>query len=617
MSSTNVGAQRLLLKFKQEATTSIFNQYLRNIIKPGIYKGLTLTNPSGNNITISSGKMWINAPFTTDNVALSITFESAITGEVLTSSKPLIYFRFEWQNVTANYAELVLGDNTDYSTDVGLGLSPVIVGEGIFSGPTLTGFSYARRTRGTIDADNSFALSTDQDPSEAWHVSNYKYDIENYRQIKKEYEKVRNNTGGAIPAFKVVKIVDDYSTDEVPAVSLVTSAEDDTPIGVTGASFSDATTGFIVRRGRLVITGLDGAAGVKGSPVYCDDSGNITLTQTLRPIGFLLDTINPAPVYLDIGSGSGGGSGNGQAVLLQISQAHTFVVGNPIYLDSSGVWQLAQADSNISLGRGIVSNVINANNFEVTITGKIELTTGEWDAITGLTGGLVPGTEYYTSDANAGELVDYIPNYANPVLVALSSTVAIVQFGFVGAESGAGNTVLHKQFTGDATTTDFVLDAAPTSDQFCFVFVGGSYQDPSKYSLSGSTITISPAPLDGTEINVMSIIATIFNTDISQYVQRTTLTLANDAQVILNSAGTVFPTVANGMYEVWDQSDPNTYVLLSFKQNATPVVTLRDYSSDVDSIDVDGFLCIYISGSDVILKNRLGSSKTFVIHRSI
>ena len=56
-----------------------------------------------------------------------------------------------------------------------------------------------------------------------------------------------------------------------------------------------------------------------------------------------------------------------------------------------------------------------------------------------------------------------------------------------------------KRFSGDASTTGFTLDVAPTSTLDIEVFVENVRQDPnSAYSLSGTTLTFAAAPPSGT-----------------------------------------------------------------------------------------------------------------------
>jgi hypothetical protein len=41
------------------------------------------------------------------------------------------------------------------------------------------------------------------------------------------------------------------------------------------------------------------------------------------------------------------------------------------------------------------------------------------------------------------------------------------------------------------------------------------------------------------------------------------------------------------------------------------VITMRESTTNVSDLDVDTFVCIYDGGSNIQIKNRLGSTKTF------
>lgn len=122
---------------------------------------------------------------------------------------------------------------------------------------------------------------------------------------------------------------------------------------------------------------------------------------------------------------------------IKTTQVVPLDVGCPVYFDGS-VWQKAKADNVNTLASGVVRSV-NGNDYEIMFGGKLVLTSGQWDIVTGGSGGLTPGTAYYVSETTAGQLVASAPSIASAVLFSLSATDAIVQFRFVGAESGAGN----------------------------------------------------------------------------------------------------------------------------------------------------------------------------------
>jgi hypothetical protein len=57
---------------------------------------------------------------------------------------------------------------------------------------------------------------------------------------------------------------------------------------------------------------------------------------------------------------------------------------------------------------------------------------------------------------------------------------------------------LTDQFSGNGSTTAFTLSAAPATTSSILVAISGVLQDPSTYSVSGTTLTFSPAPPTGT-----------------------------------------------------------------------------------------------------------------------
>jgi hypothetical protein len=57
---------------------------------------------------------------------------------------------------------------------------------------------------------------------------------------------------------------------------------------------------------------------------------------------------------------------------------------------------------------------------------------------------------------------------------------------------------LTDQFSGNGSSTAFTLSAAPATTSSILVAISGVLQDPSTYSVSGTTLTFSPAPPTGT-----------------------------------------------------------------------------------------------------------------------
>jgi len=109
--------------------------------------------------------------------------------------------------------------------------------------------------------------------------------------------------------------------------------------------------------------------------------------------------------------------------------ASPIVIGSPVYVDTNDSVDLAQADASgtvqlIGLVRAV--SIAAAASGEIQTDGVLVATTGQWDAVTGETGGLVAGTVYYLSKDTAGELVLAAPTAAGEFVVrvglALSTT---------------------------------------------------------------------------------------------------------------------------------------------------------------------------------------------------
>jgi hypothetical protein len=60
-------------------------------------------------------------------------------------------------------------------------------------------------------------------------------------------------------------------------------------------------------------------------------------------------------------------------------------------------------------------------------------------------------------------------------------------------------TVSIKRFSGDGVTVAFTLDDAPTVVQNVDVFIGGVYQNHNTFSVTGTTLTFTEAPTEGTD----------------------------------------------------------------------------------------------------------------------
>ena len=101
----------------------------------------------------------------------------------------------------------------------------------------------------------------------------------------------------------------------------------------------------------------------------------------------------------------------------------TFVVGNnqgaemvkcqPVYVSGPGHISLARADMLVTarvVGLVASDTIANGDPGNVQVVGELVATTGQWDAVTGQTGGLTPAANYYLSNTDSGMLTTTPPS---------------------------------------------------------------------------------------------------------------------------------------------------------------------------------------------------------------
>lgn len=116
----------------------------------------------------------------------------------------------------------------------------------------------------------------------------------------------------------------------------------------------------------------------------------------------------------------------------------SFPLGTPVYIDSSGDIQSAIVNTQSYLpARGLIFSLSTQSyTTKIIISGKITLTTAQWDAIKESgSGGLETGKIYYVSSSQVGKITTNKPYIGNSVLMALDTTTALVQIGVIASES--------------------------------------------------------------------------------------------------------------------------------------------------------------------------------------
>ena len=198
------------------------------------------------------------------------------------------------------------------------------------------------------------------------------------------------------------------------------------PTGPTGATGATGATGSVGATGPTGATGAQGPQGIPGATGSTGPPGSTGATGPTGPAGPTGPTGAGVPVggttgqVLSKKTGTdydtqwvtgGTGTGSGDAIKMQIPQAaHGFVKYDVLRL-SGTTWVKAQANNLANAeAMGLVSNVVDANNFEVTLAGRIA-------------GGLAGATgPRWLSPTTAGAMVSAAPTTAGqvdkPVLIA-------------------------------------------------------------------------------------------------------------------------------------------------------------------------------------------------------
>lgn len=173
MGFVNQGSQYITFDFKHKAKGYDFNRLNRNILRKGIYRGMSISY-SGNDVLISTGSVLFDCFFQQsstvllNNIQVKIDFDSTyIYSNLLPSDTTinpstgtyydeLVYLYYEYGEVTFNYAEF---RSTSIRAIQTLPNDSIIIGQVSFNlAQNVTGFSYSNRTYGLFTYETDFAF---------------------------------------------------------------------------------------------------------------------------------------------------------------------------------------------------------------------------------------------------------------------------------------------------------------------------------------------------------------------------------------------------------------------------------------------------------------------------
>jgi hypothetical protein len=224
-----------------------------------------------------------------------------------------------------------------------------------------------------------------------------------------------SSTGTATPA--------DIGAEPADADLTALAALSGTGIVVRTASNTYALRSITVAgagSSRITVTNGDGVA---ASPELDLRSGIVT------PGTYTSVTVD---TYGRVTAGSGG-TGSGISTTLQNNHGSTIVIGEAVYISAAGQVSKANANSGSTyavIGLVADTSITNTSSGSIAIAGTLTATTGEWDTVTGGSGGLTAGAQYYLSDVTAGRITTTPPSTTGRYVVnvgrALSTTVLLI-----------------------------------------------------------------------------------------------------------------------------------------------------------------------------------------------
>src|SRR5210317_1323682 len=248
---------------------------------------------------------------------------------------------------------------------------------------------------------------------------------------------------------------------EIAQNSILTKHIDDNQIGIDQLNVTDGTSGQVLT--------TDGAGSLSFSTVS-GGGGSQNLFSTFAVSGQSDIVADSTTDTLTVAAGSG---------ISLTTNAST----DTLTITATGSGLSANAVTSAYLA----SNAVLARHIATDAVGSSEL------AATGVSAGT-----YGSSTATPQFTVDTDGRITSVGNVTISSSGG-------GGSAGLNQVVTTYESTGDGSTVAFNTGTTITSEDLTWAFIDGVYQEKGAYSTSGSTVTFSAAPPNGTSIEVLNL----------------------------------------------------------------------------------------------------------------
>src|SRR6056300_199266 len=243
--------------------------------------------------------------------------------------------------------------------------------------------------------------------------------------------------------------------------SILTKHIDDNQIGIDQLNVTDGTSGQVLT--------TDGAGSLSFSTVS-GGSGSQNLFSTVAVSGQSDIVADSTTDTLTVAAGSGISlTTNASTDTLTITATGSGLSANAV--------TSAFLASNAVLSRHIATDAVGSSELVAT--------------------GVSAGT-YGSSTATPQFTVDTDGRITSVGNVTISSSGG-------GGSAGLNQVINTYEATGDGSTVAFDTGTTITTEDLTWVFIDGVYQEKGAYSTSGSTVTFSAAPANGTSIEILNL----------------------------------------------------------------------------------------------------------------